>query len=79
MGERDRESEAARVMGACDAILGTLTNFETVQVLSTEQRSAIVKAAAGKRILPLQAHVFHMSLNQATLTTARLRLQAVSI
>ena len=53
MGERDRESEAARVMGACDAILGTLTNFETVQVLSTEQRSAIVKAAAGKLILPL--------------------------
>jgi hypothetical protein len=40
-------------MAACDAILGALTNFETVQVLSTEQRSAIVKAAAGKRILPL--------------------------
>lgn len=40
-------SEAVRVMAACDAIMGVVADFETVQSLSTEQRSSVVKAAAG--------------------------------
>jgi hypothetical protein len=46
-GERDSISEAARVMDACDAMLHVVQDFDMVQSLSTEQRSAVVKAAAG--------------------------------
>ena len=39
--------EAVRVMTACDQIMCVVTDFEIVQGLSTEQRSTVVKAAAG--------------------------------
>jgi len=44
-GGGDGASEAARVMGACDAVLDVVKDFDMVQSLSTEQRSAVVKAA----------------------------------
>ena len=40
-------NEASRVMAACDAVMVLVNDFETVQSLSTEQRSTVVKAAAG--------------------------------
>lgn len=46
-GERGGISDAARVMGACDAVLQVVQDFDMVQSLSTEERSAVVKAAAG--------------------------------
>jgi hypothetical protein len=38
--------EAMRVMAACDSILSQVTDLDTVQALTTEERTAVVKAAA---------------------------------